>query len=351
MKKLSLSLLLAFPLFASAQTLQVRNNIIDLGQVQFMQPVTATFDVKNISNAPIEISSLYSGCNCTQVGFPVGIIPAGTDFKVSATYDSKQLGHFQRDVAIYVKNQKEPTYVTVKGIVVPKVENFVGNNPYSIGGLLTDVNIIEFDDVNRGERPVQDIHIFNPNNQFVEPVLMHLPDYLRAEISPKRIGPKKEGVIHIMLNSSKMKSLGLSQASIYLSKSMGDKVSEDKEIMVSTVLLPPQPQLDEASLYRSPRIQLSSTTVDLSNIAKGGKKKTEILITNKGKNPLEIRSMQLFTPGIEITLAKQKLNAGESTKMKITGYEKDLSRVKTRPRILMITNDPRQQKVVIEIKK
>ena len=209
MKKLSLSLLLAFPLFASAQTLQVRNNVIDLGQVQFMQPVTATFDVKNISNAPIEISSLYSGCNCTQVGFPVGIIPAGTDFKVSATYDSKQLGHFQRDVAIYVKGQKEPTYVTVKGIVVPKVETFVGNYPYSIGGLLTDVNIIEFDDVNRGERPVQDIHIFNPNNQFVEPVLMHLPNYLRAEITPKRLGPKKEGVIHIMLNSSKMKSLGL----------------------------------------------------------------------------------------------------------------------------------------------
>ena len=130
-----------------------------------------------------------------------------------------------------------------------------------------------------------------------------------------------------------------------------NQLVEDKEIMVSTVLLPPQPQLDEVSLYRSPRIQLSSTTVDLSNIAKGGKKKTEILITNKGKNPLEIRSMQLFTPGIEITLARQKLNAGESTKMKITGYEKDLSRVKTRPRILMITNDPRQQKVVIEIKK
>ena len=180
---------------------------------------------------------------------------------------------------------------------------------------------------------------------------MHLPNYLRAEISPKRIGPKKEGVIHIMLNSSKMKSLGLSQSSIYLSKAMGDKVSEDKEIMVSAVLLPPEPRLDEASLYRSPRIQLSSTTVDLSNIAKGGKKKAEILITNKGKNPLEIRSMQLFTPGIEVTLAKQKLNAGESTKMKITGYAKDLSRVKTRPRILMITNDPRQQKVIIEIKK
>ena len=350
MNKLSLSLLLAFPLFASAQTLQVRNNVIDLGQVQFMQPVTATFDVKNISNAPIEISSMYSGCNCTQVGFPVGVIPAGTDFKVSATYDSKQLGHFQRDVAIYVKDQKEPTYVTVKGVVVPKVESFVGNYPYSIGGLLTDVNIIEFDDVNRGERPVQDIHIFNPNNQFVEPVLMHLPGYLRAEVSPKRIGPKKDGVIHLMLNSSKMKSLGLTQASIYLSKGMGDKVSEDKEIVVSAVLLPPEQKLDEVGLYRSPRIQLSSTTVDLSNI-KGGKKKAEIVITNKGKSPLEIRSMQLFTPGIEITLAKQKLNAGESTKMKITGYAQDLSRVKSRPRILMITNDPRQQKVIIEIKK
>lgn len=350
MKKLTLSLLLAFPIFASAQTLQVRNTVVDLGQVQFMQPVTATFDVKNVSAAPIEISSMYSGCNCTQVGFPIGTLPAGADFKVSATYDAKQLGHFQRDVAIYVKDQTEPVYVTVKGNVVTKVENYSGNYPYSIGGLLTDVNTIEFDDINKGEISVQDIHIMNPNNQYVEPVVMHLPNYLRAEILPKRLGPKKEGVIHIVMSSSKLHSLGLSQASIYLAKNMGEKVSEDKEIMVSAVLLPPEQKLDEVGLYRSPRIQLSSTTVDLSNI-KGTKKKAEIIITNKGKSMLEIRSMQLFTPGIEITLAKQKLAAGESTKMKITGYTEDLARVKTRPRILMITNDPKQQKVVIEIKK
>lgn len=350
MKKISLSLLLAIPLFASAQTLQVRNNIIDLGQVQYMQPVTATFDVKNVSAAPIEISNVYSGCNCTQVGYPVGSLPAGSDFKVSATYDAKQLGHFQRDVAIYVKDEKEPTYVTVKGVVVTKVENYSGNYPYSIGGLLADVNTIEFDDINRGEISVQDIHIMNPNNQYVEPVVMHLPNYLRAEIVPVRLAPRKEGVIHLVLNSSKLHSLGLSQANIYLAKGMGDKVSEDKEIMVSTVLLPPEPNLDEASLYRSPRIQFSSKTVDLSNI-KGNKKKAEILITNKGKSLLEIRSMQMFTPGIEITLGKKTLAAGESTKMKVTGYAEDLAKVKTRPRILMITNDPKQQKVVIEIKK
>lgn len=350
MKKISLSLLLAFPIFASAQTLQVINNVVDLGQVQFMKPVTATFDVKNVSANPIEISSMYSGCNCTQVGFPVGSLPAGADFKVSATYDAKQLGHFQRDVAIYVKGEKEPTYVTVKGNVVTKVETHPGNYPYSIGGLLTDVNTIEFDDVNRGVLVVQDIHIMNPNNQYVEPVVMHLPNYLRAEILPKRIGPKDEGVIHLVLNTSKLHSLGLTQSSIYLAKGMGENVSEDKEIMVSAVLLPPESNLDEAAMYRSPRIQLSSTTVDLSNI-KGTKKKAEIVITNKGKTPLEIRSMQLFTPGIEITLGKKALAAGESTKMKITGYAEDLAKVKTRPRILMITNDPKQQKVIIEIKK
>ena len=37
-------------------------------------------------------------------------------------------------------------------------------------------------------------------------------------------------------------------------------------------------------------------------------------------------------------------------KMKVTGYAEDLQKVRTKPRILMITNDPDHAKVVINIK-
>ena len=66
---------------------------------------------------------------------------------------------------------------------------------------------------------------------------------------------------------------------------------------------------------------------------------------------LQISSMQLFTRGLKVTLDQREIQPGQSTKIKITGIASELTKVRTRPRILMITNDPDHAKVVINIKK
>ena len=66
---------------------------------------------------------------------------------------------------------------------------------------------------------------------------------------------------------------------------------------------------------------------------------------------LEISKVQLFTAGLQVQLGKQRLEPGESTRLKVTAIGKELKKVRTRPRILMITNDPNNQKVVINIQK
>ena len=60
--------------------------------------------------------------------------------------------------------------------------------------------------------------------------------------------------------------------------------------------------------------------------------------------------MQMFTMGLQVSLKKSKIQPGETVKMKVTAVAAELknSRVKT-PRILMITNDPDQAKVVVKI--
>jgi len=52
---------------------------------------------------------------------------------------------------------------------------------------------------------------------------------------------------------------------------------------------------------------------------------------------------------LQVSLNKTKLAPGEYAKLKITAVERDLKLVKE-PRVLMITNDPEQPKVVIEVK-
>ena len=95
-------------------------------------------------------------------------------------------------------------------------------------------------------------------------------------------------------------------------------------------------------------IQLSKEVVDLDFKGKA-KAKDVIDITNTGQSALEISSLQMFTGGLVISLGKKHLNPGETTKLKITAERAELLKSRTRPRILMIVNDPQHPKVVITI--
>ena len=60
--------------------------------------------------------------------------------------------------------------------------------------------------------------------------------------------------------------------------------------------------------------------------------------------------MQMFTMGLQVQLKKSKIEPGETVKMKVTAVKADLKKSRAKnPRILMITNDPDNAKVVVKI--
>jgi len=50
-----------------------------------------------------------------------------------------------------------------------------------------------------------------------------------------------------------------------------------------------------------------------------------------------------------VRLNKSRLDPGESAKIKITAYRKLLKNARSKPRVLMTTNDPNKSKVVIHV--
>lgn len=274
----------------------------------------------------------------------------GDNFIVEATYDARQLGHFEKEVAIFSNASDRPFYLKMKGVVVDKLVDFTGKYDYTVGSVRTDNNNIEFDDVNVGDMPVQKIHIINSGTESVSPVVMHLPAYLTASVSPTTIAPGHTGVATITLNSLRLRDYGLTQSSVYLGMFPGDKVSADKEISVSAVLLPGFRNMSETQKHNAPVISLSSETLDLGTFGDKDDKSGTIIIENHGKSRLDIRSMQMFTTGLKVRLNKSKLDPGESAKLKITAYKKQLKSARSKPRVLMITNDPAKPKVVIHVK-
>ena len=339
MKKLLL-LLITFncSLFtATAQKLAVVKSVLECGRTGFKQPVTATFELKNKGHRRLLIESVKPDCGCTDT--------------IKLTYDARQLGRFHKMAAIKSNGSNQPVYLTMKGIVVAELEDYTGNYAYKIEDLLLDKNELEFDDVNKGDAPVQEIHIMNDGAEAMTPTVMHLPSYLSAKIVPEKLFPGKTGTISVTLNTEKLRDYGLTQSTVYIGRQLGEKVSEDNSMGVSIVLLPDMKSFDAANKANAPKLQISTTDIDFTNFEGKSKKTAEVILENTGASVLQISSMQLFTRGLKVTLDQRAIQPGQSAKIKITGIASELTKVRTRPRILMITNDPDHAKVVINIKK
>lgn len=90
------------PMLMQAQAISLPSDTINCGQVEYKHAVKAEFKMKNSGDKPLLISDVKTSCGCTTVSYPKGAIAPGKKFSVSAVYDAKQLGHFQKEVGIYL---------------------------------------------------------------------------------------------------------------------------------------------------------------------------------------------------------------------------------------------------------
>lgn len=332
-----------------AQRIASTTEVIDCGQVLYRQPVSVTFNMVNTGSQVLHIDDVRTGCGCATATYPKGSIGADEKFDITTTYRADRLGHFERQLLVYSNGSRQPFMLTLRGVVVSEPSSFTGTYACVLGKVKADRATVEFDDVNRGDRPTAEINILNPTSHAVQPVVMHLPPYLKADVSPSAIAPDRAGVVRLTLLSDRLRDYGLTQTIVYLGSSPGEKVNEDKAVEVSAVLLPKFAQMTEAQMAEQPRLTMTADVLDLGSLGGKKRKRGDITLTNSGRSDLVISSVQMFTSGMQVSLSSTRLKPGESARLRITA-EKRMLRQKTRPRVLMITNDPRMPKVTVDVK-
>lgn len=319
----------------------------EMGTLLWHSPRTVKFRFTNKSTSTLFIRDVRTDCGCTAVDWTKqGVEPGGTA-ELTATYDAELLGHFTKRIAVYTNLDKDPYLLSIMGQVAMTQTEPSEEYPYKIGDYYLSTDNIEFDDVNRGDRPVFTLNIFNASKKSFHPELMHLPKYLTAKSDPELIRPGRVGRVLVTLNSNALPTMGLTQTSIYLSRFMGDRVSHDTEINVSATLLPDF--LDTPTqLALAPVAQIDSTHITLGPLGKKKKASGELVLRNTGKTPLVIKALQVYNPGISVSLSKRRLNPEASEKLKIT-VNANNTYFKGRRRVLLITNDPQNPKMVIDV--
>ena len=352
---ISCSLFLLSASLSAQPALTVKSDVVNMGELTFQQPRTASFELTNSGSAPLQLTSVKPSCGCTSVEWPNSPIAPGQSAKITAIYDARMLGYFQKEIEVFSNAGDEPVYLTLQGRVVATATDVEGDFPIEMGDVRLSTNTITFDNVNRGDRPEAHIDILNNTRSNMKPLLMHLPTYLTASCHPETLAGGRVGRITLRLNSERMKSYGLNEATVYLARKAGEKVSAANAISISTVLLPNFSHLSERELQTAPLLVLSADSIDFSNTDAKSASQT-ITIGNAGETPLTISSVQLEGRGINVSLSSRNIKPQKRAKLKVTYKPSALSSAllaqhPEAPHILLITNDPTHPKVIIKVKK
>ncbi len=332
-----------------APALTVKHDVVNMGELTYLQPRTATFELTSSGKAPLQLKSVKPSCGCTAVEWPNSPIAPGQTVKITATYDARMLGYFQKEIEVFTNAGDAPVYLTLQGRVVSTATNIEGDFPIDMGDVRLSTNAIIFDNVNRGDRPEAHLLVLNNTRTNITPVLMHLPSYLTAIYQPETLAGGRVGRITLRLNSDRMKSYGFNETTIYLARKAGDKVTPDNAISVSSVLLPNFSNLSENDLKTAPLVMLSADSLDFSNSA--GKKTVSQTLTigNAGEKPLNISCVQLEGRALNVSLANRVVKPGKRVKLKVTLFADRVRADDPEPHILLITNDPTHPKVDIKV--
>ena len=322
----------------------------ELGYLLWRRPVTVTFNFTNTGTSPLVISNVTTSCACAVADWTKEAVPAGGKGKVTATFDAEAIGRFYKEVGVYCNASSMPIYLEFNGEVTADSRDYMHTHPYGFDAIRLNQQEIEFNSVNKGEKPTFEILVANTSSKAYVPVLMHLPPYLTVKAYPEILGKQKNGKLVVTLDTEKLPQLGITRTSVYLSRFMGDKVGTENEIPVSVALLPDFEHVSAFARQNPPCLEISAKNLEFLNLKKNQKKSQTILITNAGKSNLEIQDMQVFSMALGVKLKKHILQPGETTKMKITVMAKNIGRTKGTPRILMITNDPQYPMVTIKVK-
>ena len=349
---LSIFFLLIVTLAAVAQPrISSNKETHNFGQIEWKRPVTVEYTITNTGNQPLVLTNVTTSCACAVADWTKEPIAPGAKGIVKASFDAKALGRFEKSVGIYSNATPNLVYLKFTGEVVQEIKDFTKTHPYLIGQIRIDKNSLDFPDVQAGEKPVVHIGVVNLSDRPYEPVLMHLPPYLQTEVKPNVLQKGEKGVITVTLDSERLTDFGLTQASVYLARFSGDKVGDENEIPVSAILLPDFSGMTEAEKANAPVVNLSTKDIDMSAVlAKKSKARQDIIITNTGRSPLRISKLQVFHPAVGVSLKKSVLQPGESTRLRVTVVKKNIGKKRRHLRLLMITNDPTQSKVEINIK-
>ena len=152
----------------SAQTtfggvLRIDRTVQDWGDVTVKDgPLSCSFEVENVSDKDILISSVVSSCGCTGVKWTREPLHPGDKGSIVATYSNDEGPmQFDKTLAVYVEGIRKPLVLHLRGIVHKKKLPLAETYPVHFGSLGLRKAEVKIGNLSQGEEKSTQISLAN----------------------------------------------------------------------------------------------------------------------------------------------------------------------------------------------
>jgi hypothetical protein len=299
--------------------------------------VSHTFEFVNKGNQPIKILSVNASCGCTTPDWTKDVVKPGGKGFITATYDpTSRPGYFDKQLTITTDLSGEPILLNIKGTVVMKEDlvpfrHAVGNwrllaSSFNVGKvwLKDEFAWKEFEVLNAGEAPIT----------VKLPALA--PTYIKVNVSPITLKSGERGVIQIGYNGKLKNAYGFQNDNVELLTDDTDQPR--KSFSVYATLEEFFPPLSDDEKEKAPRLTIAEPMIDMGRFSSSVVEK-QISITNTGRKPLSIRSIQPNCQCLTASVDKTTIDPGRSVTLTLRFDPKDRKGTQQKF-VTLYSNDP-----------
>jgi len=309
--------------------------------------VTIKFVFSNTGTEPVIIQQVSASCGCTTPEWTKTPVNPGKKGFVAATYSPKDRpGEFSKTISVTTNAELQSIVLRIKGEVLKKDDDMISTYPAIFGKMRSIAEFSAFGELKNTETKVKYIDIYNPTDAPMKIEAIELPSHISIQIVPQILEPKGKAKMGISYNAGKKNAWDYALDRFML-KINGELI--DKPFTVSATIVEDFSKLSEKDLAKAPKITFKEKTFDFGTIKQGDKVEFEFEFTNEGKSDLVIRKTHASCGCTAINMAEKEIKSAKTGKIKAV-FNSEGKVGKQTKTITIITNDPKNSKVVLWIK-
>ncbi len=305
------------------------------------------FLFENRGTEPLVITNVVAGGGISVLAWTRYPVMPGDSGIVTVEFNPVNMpGRFNRLITVSATGSPSTVSLRLLGEVIPAVKTTEEMFPHQIGSLRLRSNHIPLGRVSPGEVVLDSVRVINMTDDDLEISFTGVPPYASFRAVPVKLNPGEEGNIEVTFDAGSRGEWG--SVTGHARVLVNGRAEGRNIIYISANVLEDFSEMTEEEQALAPSITFDERVFNFGALKQGETAEHRFLFTNTGKSELIIHAVRSGCGCTAIEPEKTLLQPGDSSTIGALFNSRGL-RGRQSKSITVITNDPRNQVVVLRV--